>query len=304
MHKLFKQLKNFDLTTMGYYSFMDFHNLKFITSKFNRVETRSNYSHKKRIPTEQIFKYYNPTETRNPTWRDYRVHTFLKNFDSNNEDIQQLYVTQSETRSILCSSIIMYVELPLSYFMDDIKNTTYGEFNYDVVDEFFKRWEKDLTHTTAIKLMAEYDEKYPEIFNEEHIWRMNLEQDLYFSFKKYGQLNIPVIDRPYSIFEGSSHTLFHACYLKWDTLKVFIVVPDTETHSAKSGIQNGWYTMIPPNNFSHTHFKDSKIFYMFYIDIENEQIYSKKYPISEFKYFKTNITRLDKNLYKGWDIIL
>ena len=43
---------------------------------------------------------------------------------------------------------------------------------------------------------------------------------------------------------------------------------------------------------------------MCYIDIKNKKIYSKKYPISEFEYFRYNLKGLDKNLYKEWDRIL
>jgi len=43
---------------------------------------------------------------------------------------------------------------------------------------------------------------------------------------------------------------------------------------------------------------------MCYVDIKNKKIYSKKYSISEFKYFNDNIKGLDKNLYKEWDRIL
>jgi hypothetical protein len=69
-------------------------------------------------------------------------------------------------------------------------------------------------------------------------------------------------------------------------------------------LSDSWYFYIPPNNFSPTHYNNSEIFYMCYIDIKNKKIYSKKYPISEFEYFRYNLKGLDKNLYKEWDRIL
>ena len=56
---------------------------------------------------------------------------------------------------------------------------------------------------------------------------------------------------------GSSHTFFHACYLKWDYLPVFIKIPTTEN----SKLLSSWYSLVPPNNFSHGHYNDSKIFF-------------------------------------------
>ena len=304
MHKIFKQLKNWDLTTMGYYSYLDFQNLDYIRKKFNTWTTRSNYSKKYNSEPKQIFKFYNPTENRTANWRDYRVNTFLRNKSDKEQDVPQLYVTQSETRSVHSKSIIMFLNLPLKYFRDDIKNTTYGYFDYDVVDKIFKRWNKNLTENEWTAINKEYCEKYPEQVDSEWIWKKNLEQDLYYSFKKYGQLNIPVIDRPYNIFKGSSHTLFHACYLKWDYLKVFIEVPLSVEQQSKDALCSGWYSFIPPNNFAPKQYTDSKMFYMFYFDLENENLYSKQYPANQFDFFKKNIKTLDKDLHKDWDVIL
>ena len=305
MHKLFKQFKNWDLTTMGYYSYLDFQNLDYIGKQFNDLTTQSDYAKSKGIPASNIFKFYKPSDKRTACWRDYRVSTYLRNkFEGKIQDVPQLYVTQSETRSIQSKNIIMFLNLPLKYFRDDIKNTTYGYFDYDVVDEVFKRWNKNLTYNEWKKINDEYCEKYPEQESEEWLWKKNLEQDLYFSFKKYGQLNIPVIDRPYKLFEGSSHTLFHACYLKWDYLKVFIEVPPNYQQKFPDALCSGWYSYIPPNNFAPKKYTDSKMFYMFYFDLENEKLYSKKHPVHQFEYFKKNIEKLDKDLYKDWDVIL
>ena len=38
MHKLFKKFKNWDLTTMGYYSFIDFQNLEMVKKQYPFVE--------------------------------------------------------------------------------------------------------------------------------------------------------------------------------------------------------------------------------------------------------------------------
>ena len=57
MHKLFKQFKNWDLTTMGYYSYLDFQNLEFVKKQFNNVSEKSDYSreYKKRHSDQYMF---------------------------------------------------------------------------------------------------------------------------------------------------------------------------------------------------------------------------------------------------------
>ena len=56
MHKVFKQFKNWDLTTMGYYSYLDFQNLDYIGKQFNDLTTQSDYAKSKGIPASNIFK--------------------------------------------------------------------------------------------------------------------------------------------------------------------------------------------------------------------------------------------------------
>ena len=93
-----------------------------------------------------------------------------------------------------------------------------------MVDKFFKEIHKFIDEPDAYNkfrnLVDEYNTKYTETKESQIVWSRNLEMDLHWSFKKHGQLNIPVLDRPYRWFEGSSHTFFHACYLKWDSLKI------------------------------------------------------------------------------------
>ena len=171
----------------------------------------------------------------------------------------------------------------------------YGEFDYDVIDEFLKRLDDcDCDYEEWLKLHEEFNERFPKIKEEEYVWCRRAELDLHCSFYKYGQLNIPVIDRPKSIWMGSSHTFFHACYLKWDYLPVFIKIPTTEN----SKLLSSWYSLVPPNNFSHGHYNDSKIFYMYYFDLKNEKIYYKKYPKEKYRPMKDAYNRIPQDLYK------
>ena len=310
MHKHFRELKHFDMTTMGYYAHMEWENYDELAHNFNNITYWNGYINhylidkkmkpwlkpKKSAPC--VFRYFKPNNERTPTWQDYRIDNFIGNLD----DEPQLFIFQSETRKVLVKDIILFLEFPIWYFRDEIKNSFYGEFEYDIIDKFFKRWDKeDNTHESYKKLSEEMNEKYPKN------WNLNLEADLHASFRKYGQLNIPVIDRPYGIFQGSSHTLFHACYQKWDTLKVFIKVPYREDfHKYPDEIVKGWYTYIAPNNFSPGHYKDGKFFYMLYIDIENEKIYAKKYDVSKFEElsnFCKNPTKKQSDLYKEFELI-
>ncbi len=316
MIKEFEQLKNWDLTTVGYYSYLDFQNLADVRSK-HKCSVHSDYWWSKGIGrpynnanVPYVYRWFDPKhktwkgeETyQNPYWLNYRVDTYIKHSKTQPD---QLYATQSETRDVASRDMILYLNLPLEYFRDDVKNTTYGEFDYKVVDKFFKEIDKFIDEPDAYSkfrnLVDEYNTKYPETKESQIVWSRNLAMNVHWSFKKHGQLNIPVIDRPYSWFEASSHTLVHACYLKLDSLKMFVKVP---LSGDPKRLSDSWYFYIPPNNFSPTHYNNSEMFYMCYVDIKNEKIYSKKYPVSEFKYFSDNIKRLDKNLYEEWDRIL
>lgn len=292
MHKVFKQFKNWDLTTMGYYSYLDFQNLEFVKKQFNNVSEKSDYSRENKIKPSRIFKYWK----HDTDWKDYRVNTYLANkSDDGKRDEPGLYVTQTETRNMHTRDVILYLEFPLKHIRDDVKNTMYGEFDYDVIDEFLKRLDDcDCDYEEWSKLHEEFNERFPKIKEEEYVWCRRAELDLHCSFYKYGQLNIPVIDRPKSIWMGSSHTFFHACYLKWDYLPVFIKIPTTEN----SKLLSSWYSLVPPNNFSHGHYNDSKIFYMYYFDLKNEKIYYKKYPKEKYRPMKDAYNRIPQDLYK------
>ena len=73
----------------------------------------------------------------NYDWRDYRIDTLFQIY-IDVIDYYTLYVTQSET-VILKHKILYYLNFPLKHIRDDVKNTMYGEFDYDVIDEFMKR---------------------------------------------------------------------------------------------------------------------------------------------------------------------
>ena len=296
MHKVFKQFKNWDLTTMGYYSYLDFQNLEFVKKQFNNVSEKSDYSRENKIDANRIFKYWE--QDSNTSWKDYRVNTYLANkTDNGRRDEPALYVTQTETRNMHTRDVILYLEFPLKHIRDDVKNTMYGEFDYDVLDEFMKRWdESNCDYDTWVELHNEFNNRYPKIKDSEYVWCKRSELDLHGSFKNYGQLNIPVIDRPYDIWWGSSHTFFHACYLKWDTLKVFIKVPVDNRN--KKVLKESWYSLVPPNNFSHGHYDDSKIFYIYYFDLKNEKIYYKKYPAKKYRPMRDALNRVPSDFYK------
>ena len=290
------KFKNWDLIMMAYYSYLDFKNLKNVKKKFNRVDVRCGYSRENDLPVSYIYKYYD--KPNGVDWRDYRVDTYIANlYDDVKRDVSALYVTQSETRNIKTQDSLLYLNFPLKHIRDDVKNTMYGEFDYDVLDEFMKRWdESNCDYNTWVELHNEFNNRYPKIKDSEYVWCKRSELDLHGSFKNYGQLNIPVIDRPETIWLGSSHTFFHACYLKWDTLKVFIKVPVDKRN--KKVLKESWYSLVPPNNFSHGHYDDSKIFYIYYFDLKNEKIYYKKYPVKKYRPMRDALNRVPSDFYK------
>lgn len=289
MHKLFKKFKNWDLTTMGYYSFIDFQNLEMVKKQFNRYTERSMYSKQNDLKPSHIFKYWK----KDTDFRNFRIDTFLSNLNKENgkKDQPALYVTQSETRNMKTQDVLLFLNWPLKHIRDEVINTMHGEFDYDILDEFMKRWDiEDNTTESYNKLSKEFNERYPKIINEQYVWGMNSELDLHASFRKYGQLNIPVIDRPFSIWMGSSHTFFHACYLKWDYLKVMIKVPVVK----KGGYDkhcSSWYSVMSPNNFG------KKCFYVYHFDLENEKIHYKKFDTKYHEEMRM-INTIPQDLYK------
>ena len=127
MHKVFEQFKNWDLTTMGYYSYLDFQNLEFVKKQFNNVSEKSDYSRENKIKPSRIFKYWK----HDTDWKDYRVNTYVANkSDDGKRDEPALYVTQTETRNMHTRDVILYLEFPLKHIRDDVKNTMYGEFDF------------------------------------------------------------------------------------------------------------------------------------------------------------------------------
>ena len=299
LSKYFKQFKSWDMTSMAYLAHLEFKNLEHIKSQFNRFNYRSSYHQevqkwdKEKNP--YIFKYFEPSgvipdgfETRGPKWDDYRVANYLEESEHPNvREVPALYMLQSETREIPVRKTLLYLDFPIWYIREKIKNSYYGEFDFIEIKDFFRRWTKSgFSRNTYDSLWNEYNERFPTIadpLDKDKVWFRYLEPDLHASFAKYGQLNIPVIDRPFHLFEGSSHTLFHSCLLGWDTLKVFITLPTDKILEldGQDRILSGWYTYLGPNNFAEKHFNDSQIFYLFYIDIKNEKIYAKECDVSE-----------------------
>ena len=294
MFKGFEELKNWDLTSMGYYSYLDFKHLEKLKTKF-QVGVNSEYARDNNLEPSYIYKYSD-----NADWRHYRVENHLS--DVHEKKIKKhnsaLYCTQSETRDVNSQDSLLYLNFPLKHIRDDVKNTMWGEFDYDVVDEFMQRLdEKNCSNEEWIKLNNEFNKKYPEKKEEQYIWNRNAALDLHSSFKIYGQLNIPIIDRAFDMFTGSSHTFFHSCYLKRDYLRLFIKVPSVEVVGNKKLLQS-WYSLLSPNLFSHGHYSESKIFYMYYFDLKNEKIYYKKYPKEKYKPMYDAHNRIPQDLYK------
>ena len=79
-------------------------------------------------------------------------------------------------------------------------------------------------------------------------------------------------------------------------MRLFIKVPSVEVGGNKKLLQS-WYSMLSPNLFSHGHYSESKIFYMYYFDLKNEKIYYKKYPKEKYKPMKA-YSRIPQDLYK------
>ena len=126
----YNQLKHFDMTTMGYYAHMEWENYNELSHHFNH-KTYSNgyidhylvdkkmqtwFDTKKRPP--YVFRYFEPNNERTPTWQDYRINNFI----GNSPDEPQLFIFQSETRKVWVKDIILFLEFPIWYFRDEIKN--------------------------------------------------------------------------------------------------------------------------------------------------------------------------------------
>ena len=276
--------KPFDITTMGYYSYCDFKNLEYLKTKFDDWRVESGYLWQTKTKFERpIVRWYD-----NPKGMIWGIADYQNKYSWMNkgDPPYSTFVTQSESRSISVEEHIVYLDFPIWWFSKDVKNTTYGKFDYDVLMSFidtmnyhaFHDRKSGWTKKDYFGLVKEYNEKYPEIEDEEYTWISNSFVDLYGSFKKYGRLTITVIDRPYSFDKSKGR-------------------------KGMSILKENWYCYIQPNNFAHHRYDDSEIFYMFYIDIKNEKFYGKKYDVSKFEYFKKNIQNLPSDLYKEFELI-
>jgi hypothetical protein len=299
----FSIFKPFDITTMGYYAYIDFQNVEYLKTKFDSWKVESNYLwHTKTSFSNPIVRWYD-----HPDGRICGISDYQNNYSWVNKGDPRYYSfwTQSDSRDVYVRDYIVYLDFPIWYFSKDVKNTTFGKFDYDVLVGFFDTMNKNgWTGKNFQLLCEEYNKKYPQIENEEYVWNSNAHIELYGSFKKYGRLTLTVIDRPRTLFVGSSHNLFHASVLGWETLPFFVTIPYGGRYNKRHRIlSESWYCYIQPNNFSHNRYDESEIFYMFYIDIKHEKIYGKKYNVSEFEYFKNNIQHLPKRLYEEFDLI-
>ena len=193
----FSIFKPFDITTMGYYAYCDFKNLEYLKTKFDNWKAESNYlwQTKKKFKRPIVRWYDNP---KGMIWgiADYQNRYSWMN---KNDPPYSTFVTQSESRDISVEEHIVYLDFPIWWFSNDVKNTTYGKFDYDVLMNFINTM-NDLslrksgwTGKDYFNLVNEYNKKYPEFEDEEYTWIANSFVDLYVSFKKYGILPITMV---------------------------------------------------------------------------------------------------------------
>ena len=190
---------------------------------------------------------------------------------NNGNEPQIRYQMQSQVRKSRLQDILVYLDFPISFFSNDIKSTTHGNFDYNLVKEFCK--ELDIENITG----KEIAEKSAE-------WRDQFIPEQYWSFMKYGQLGTPLIDRPHQLFFGSSHSLFSAHLAKFKSMPLYIQIPKPKKK---------WFMKMPGSIFK------SKFTYLFYIDLEEKSLWGKKSydPNSLGKGYEFNDEEMNLNNY-------
>ena len=197
---------------------------------------------------------------------------------SNKNEPKINYQMQSQVRNTLLSSDLVYLNFPISFFIENIRGTPHGYFNYEAIKEAIKELDQEeWTNQKLFDKIQEYNKKYPETIqdtlpkthpeyeNEQFkvkAWNDQFYLQQYWSFKKYGQLGAPLIDRPYNFFLGSAHSLFAAHLAKKEQMSIFIQVPE-----GGKGPKTEWCFQMPPALF------DNKITYRFYINLEKKELW-------------------------------
>ncbi len=216
---------------------------------------------------------------------------------SNDNEPVIRYQMQSQVRRTRLGEILVYFNFPVSFFINDIRSTPYGHFNYEIMKNFCKGLDIDnISSGELTNKIREVDKKYPTIVRDlypiDYEWRMDdmfnsiawrdqYKPEQYWSFMKYGQLGIPLLDRPEQFFIGSAHTLFSAHLANFKSIPLYIQVPENK---------KSWFMKMPSALFQEKQKpfikEESKFTYLFYIDLENKSLWGKKS-------YHTNISTVD-----------
>ena len=225
-------------------------------------------------------------------FENYRVEVDPSNYretyivSNGNEPIIR-YQMQSQVRRTGLNQILLYLDFPVDFFIDDIRSTPYGHFNYQIMKKFCNELDTDsITAGELTKKIEETDKKYPTILRDLYpvdyewrdddmynsiAWRDQFTPEQYWSFMKYGQLGVPLLDRPNEFFIGSAHSLFSAHLAKFKSMPLYIQIPDKE---------KSWFMKMPSALFQEKQKpfikEESKFTYLFYVDLENKSLWGKK----------------------------
>lgn len=235
-------------------------------------------------------------------FNNYRVEVEPNNYRetyiiSNDNEPVIRYQMQSQVRRTRLGEILVYFNFPISFFINDIRSTPYGHFNYEIMKNFCKGLDIDnISSGELTNKIREVDKKYPTIVRDlypiDYEWRMDdmfnsiawrdqYKPEQYWSFMKYGQLGIPLLDRPEQFFIGSAHTLFSAHLANFKSIPLYIQVPKNK---------KSWFMKMPSALFQEKQKpfieEESKFTYLFYVDLENKSLWGKKS-------YHTNISTVD-----------
>lgn len=225
-------------------------------------------------------------------FENYRVEVDPSNYretyivSNGNEPIIR-YQMQSQVRRTGLNQILLYLDFPVDFFIDDIRSTPYGHFNYQIMKKFCNELDTDsITAGELTKKIEETDKKYPTILRDLYpvdyewrdddmynsiAWRDQFAPEQYWSFMKYGQLGVPLLDRPNEFFIGSAHSLFSAHLAKFKSMPLYIQIPNKE---------KSWFMKMPSALFQEKQKpfikEESKFTYLFYVDLENKSLWGKK----------------------------
>lgn len=275
----FARLSNFDALNLYRYVKLEIENLDWLTNLFKYVDTEH-------YPGD-TFKL----DKLKTSSTSYRTTYVLSNDD---KEIHTMVHLQSETRKVCGQDLLVYLNIPLINIKNKVKRSAVSLFDLNVVTNYFKELEEiGLTRANYADLTTKYNNLYPERepdYNS-HIWNFGLHEEQYYSFKNYKQLILPINDSDETLFYGSSHTLFYSCFLNHDYVSTLITVPKKD-----GKFKTKFYKCIPKEVFNNERF------FLYYIDLEEEKVYEKEYPVELYKEYRQNIdyldTKVDLNQFK------